>query len=1027
MTENRTPTLPAGLQAVPDFTLARGRALLDDPGAAQLRRYLPVLAVVAAPYANLNGDQDPLNPLDREVEWRRLVAAWRAATAQAGTQSTPLALVRLLPPTGGALAGALAQNGADAFRVLHVVAHGERDMLHLEDESGHEAYMVAEHLARILKPSGVRVVVLEGGFSRRAADLLIGETGVEAVVGTWRRVRDENALAFNTALYAALARGETVREAYRAATDALKRRPLGQVDRYDLVLRDESALRLDVPPDRRAPRPVLCEGMPVTLGVPRWAGFVGRRDDLTRLAEDLPSATRRMVALYGAAGMGKTWLAAEVAGRLAWRFPDGVLWFQVNALARTREIVAQLAGLLDLPVGAASRDVVAALNVRRVLLVLDRVDMLASPVELDHLAGLIAGIAPESVSCALVIGRTIPDRLGRMEDTRLVDVGRLSSKAARTLAMRLAVEHDVEALDVDTIDEFLERTQGVPWLIARSVEQVKAAGFQVAVADLADLDADLADPVETVLRRHLAQLTVEPERVLRLLVRAQGLVDAFDRGLAEGLAGDQAAEHIDALLEHGLLVRDGALLDIPTAVRAHVREQFPLAAGQLQRLDDAVLRYLVRGRIADDPPLDRARQARLNNLRAVLARQMRAAHPADAGVLARALAVVGPLFRLGGLAEEFLYYADPVREQLPEGRDLALLQVAIGEVLSAIPGRESEAGIAFQVARGLPGLDASVQAEAAHYDAQHLMRAGRSTEAAVMVQDALQALLVSDRADPANAARLAHDWAAALEASGRVQDAIPRYGAARAAYVKAQDSMSAACASRDLGAALLRVGDLDRAEEAYERALALAPLAGADALRSASRRALGRVHAARAEQARRGERIGAARDEWESAARLLADALADLLACPDGALLADVYMDLGRVQARLGQVDDAVANVTRGQRLFERTGSALDRASAGVFLGQLRLIQGDSVAAQDALHQVLEQAASLDDRRVLTQAADVLVRVHEIRARRAAQGDADFCRDTIEQAGVSRAALAGLGLDRQAAALDAVLRGLSSG
>ncbi len=1027
MTANRTPTLPTGLQGVPDFTLACGRTLLDDPGAAQLRRYLPVLAVVAAPYANLNGDQDPLNPLDRAVEWRRLVTAWRAACAQAGAQSTPLALARLLPPTGSALGQALAQGGADAFRVLHIVAHGERDMLHLEDETGHEAYMVAEHLARILKPSGVRVVVLEGGFSRRTADLLVSETGVEAVLGTWRRVRDENALAFNTALYAALARGDTISEAYRTAVGTLRKQPLGQADRYDFGLRDDSTLRLDVPPDRRAPRPVLCEGTPVGLGVPRCSGFVGRRDDLTRLAEDLPAATRRMVALYGGPGMGKTWLAAEIAGRLSWRFPDGLLWFQVSELTRTREIVAQLAELLGLPVGAASRDVVAALNARRVLLVLDRVDMMASPVEQDHLAGLITGIAPESASCALIVGRTIPDRLGRIEDTRLVDVGRLSPKSARTLAMRLAVEYDVESLDVDTIDDFLERTQGVPWLIARSVERVKALGFDAAMTDLADLDAGVADPVEAVLRRHLVQLTVEPERVLRLLVRAQGLVDAFDRGLAEGLAGDQSADHIDALLEHGLLVQDGTLLDIPTAVRAHVREQFPLAPGQLQRLDDAVLRYLVRGRIADDPPLDRARQARLNNLRAVLARQTRATPAQDAGVLARALVVVSPLFRLAGLSEEFLHYAEPVREQLPQGRDFALLQVTIGEVLGTIPGRENEAGIAFQVARGMPDLDVSVRAEATHHDAQHLMSAGQAAEAAVMVQDALQALLVSDRADPANAARLAHDWAVALEAADRVQDAIPRYDAARAAYVKAQDGMSAAFASRDLGAALLKAGDLDRAEEAYERALALAPFAGAEALRSTCRRALGRVHAARAEQARRADRIGAARDEWESAARQLSDALAELLVCSQEALLADVYMDLGRVQARLGQVDDAIANVTRGQWLFNHTGSAGERASAGVLLGQLRMIQGDSVAAQDALHAALEQAAALEDRRVLAQAADMLVRVHEIRARRAAQSDADFCRDTIEQVGVSRAALAGLGLDQQAAALDTLLQGLSNG
>ncbi len=54
-TDPLTGVLPPPEQVVP------GRAVLDDPGLALLRRTLPVLAVVAAPYAGLNGDQDPLD------------------------------------------------------------------------------------------------------------------------------------------------------------------------------------------------------------------------------------------------------------------------------------------------------------------------------------------------------------------------------------------------------------------------------------------------------------------------------------------------------------------------------------------------------------------------------------------------------------------------------------------------------------------------------------------------------------------------------------------------------------------------------------------------------------------------------------------------------------------------------------------------------------------------------------------------------------------------------------------------------
>ena len=101
-------------------------------------------------------------------------------------------------------------------------------MLYLEDEAGHESYVVAEHLVRLVKPGRVQLVVMEGCFSRRVADLLIRETGVRAILGTWRRVRDDNALAFNTQLYASLSGGASGARAYRAARAALEARPLGQ-------------------------------------------------------------------------------------------------------------------------------------------------------------------------------------------------------------------------------------------------------------------------------------------------------------------------------------------------------------------------------------------------------------------------------------------------------------------------------------------------------------------------------------------------------------------------------------------------------------------------------------------------------------------------------------------------------------------------------------------------------------------------------------------------------------------------------
>jgi len=202
------------------FTVAGRGDLARDPGLAQLRRYLPVLGLVAAPYAGLNGNHDPLNPLDPVTEWRTLAGAITAAAERRTPSAAPLALVRLVPPTSARLREALQVTGPDAFRILHLVCYGERDMLYLEDENGHEAYVVAEHLARLLVPGQVELVVLDGCFSRRMAELLVDRAGVRAVLGTRRKAAGRASGLFATALYASLANGDTVQAAYGAALAA---------------------------------------------------------------------------------------------------------------------------------------------------------------------------------------------------------------------------------------------------------------------------------------------------------------------------------------------------------------------------------------------------------------------------------------------------------------------------------------------------------------------------------------------------------------------------------------------------------------------------------------------------------------------------------------------------------------------------------------------------------------------------------------------------------------------------------------
>jgi hypothetical protein len=475
MSDNLTPDPLTDALPWQDYTVINGRDVLSDPGMAQLRRYLPVLAVVAAPYAGLGGDDDPLNPLDRSGEWRALVRTLAATTELSKDSGVRLALVRLAPPTAARLSAALGVGGADAFPVVHLVCHGERDMLYLADEDGHEAYAVAEHVVNLFKPGSARLVVLDGGFSRRIGELLVAETPVQAVVGTRRRVNPDNALAFNARFYAELTGGADVREAFRAAVRELKDRPTGQADRYELVADDDlHEIALPLPEgNERAARPLLVESAARMDGVPSPAGFVGRRDMLDKLGEDIPASKLGVYVLHGPGGIGKSWLAAEFAGRFGWRFPDGVLWFSCRDVTTTQEVIARLAQLLELPAYLPLDDVLDALVTRRVLLVLDHVDAITSRAEQGRLGTLVHGIAAAG-SSVIVTVRRLNERLLPGGEGRTRTVDKFGPKDARTLAMRLAVERGIDVLDVDTIDDFLERTLSVPWLIAKGVELVGA-------------------------------------------------------------------------------------------------------------------------------------------------------------------------------------------------------------------------------------------------------------------------------------------------------------------------------------------------------------------------------------------------------------------------------------------------------------------------------------------------------------------------------------------------------------------------
>jgi tetratricopeptide (TPR) repeat protein len=266
------------------------------------------------------------------------------------------------------------------------------------------------------------------------------------------------------------------------------------------------------------------------------------------------------------------------------------------------------------------------------------------------------------------------------------------------------------------------------------------------------------------------------------------------------------------------------------------------------------------------------------------------------------------------------------------------------------------------------------------------------------------------------ASQLAQDWGHILVSAGRFDEASSRFEAALAGYIQTRRADLAVVALRDLAGSLIELGQLDRADEALRRAESIPVPGNLHPL-------MARLCTARGEQLQRSGQRAAAEAEYNRAEQLLSESIIEALPLSDSARLAGHFLELARVEARLARFDEAVLSVERSRQLSE---SAHRPATEGlVTLGQIRMAQGNSVAAQAALHEALDRAALLGDTASAEQAAGVLVHVHQIRANRARHGDRVFRQNTLSEANFTRAVLAGMGLNEHVAALDRVIETIS--
>ncbi|MFI6925373.1 AfsR/SARP family transcriptional regulator [Nonomuraea spiralis] len=316
------------------------------------------------------------------------------------------------------------------------------------------------------------------------------------------------------------------------------------------ILADAPAIA--APGDEPEPRPVPAE-LP-----PDVRGFTGREHALAWLHDLAPPAGTqdegasevRVVAVTGAAGVGKSALAVRAGHRLAARFPDGQLHLDLRGHAAQPPVTpsAALARLLaslgvrpeHIP---AEQEAAAALyrsrlSGRRVLVVLDDA----------HTADQVRPLLPAASGClVLVTSRDTLTGLVSSHGARLLPLGVLDEAAGLDLLGSIA-GHDRVAAEPAHAAELIRLCARLPlalrvaaatlaarprWSLAEYARAVALDGF-----DALRIDGDLA--VRSALSLSYARQPPPARRLFRLL----GLLPGQDvtAEAAAALAGVETAE-----------------------------------------------------------------------------------------------------------------------------------------------------------------------------------------------------------------------------------------------------------------------------------------------------------------------------------------------------------------------------------------------------------------------------------------------------------------------------------------------------
>ncbi|MCR5976336.1 AAA family ATPase [Gordonia jinghuaiqii] len=206
--------------------------------------------------------------------------------------------------------------------------------------------------------------------------------------------------------------------------------------------------------------------------------FVGRREDLIRSRNLL--GTTRLLTLTGVGGVGKTRLAAAVAGGVRRDFPDGVWLVELADLRQGALLTQTICGLFGLPTDSPDAFGLLAehLRTKRLLLVLDNCEHL-----IDACSDLVSRLL--SAAGTIKVMTTSRQALG-VEGEQLLPVSPLTVRSPGGLgeAMLLfeerasAAEPDFQITDDNrgAVEEICRKLEGLPLAIELAAANIRIFG-----------------------------------------------------------------------------------------------------------------------------------------------------------------------------------------------------------------------------------------------------------------------------------------------------------------------------------------------------------------------------------------------------------------------------------------------------------------------------------------------------------------------------------------------------------------------